>query len=83
MLPHEYEIDQERCEQQDAIAEQIFIDGFGDAMDGKPSQSEDEAYQFGYAQGKAQLHSNYQSNSVGGNYDLCHSNEWLEDNYEF
>lgn len=33
MLPHEYEIDQEPCEQQDAIAEQLYIDGFSDAMD--------------------------------------------------
>jgi hypothetical protein len=83
MLPHEYEIDQQRCDQQDAIAEQLYIDGFSDAIDGIPPQSEDEPYKLGYAQGKAQLHSNYQSNGVGGNYNPCHSDEWLEDYGEF
>jgi hypothetical protein len=83
MLPHEFDIDQERCEQQDAIAEQLYIDGFSDAMDGIPPQSEDEAYQLGYAQGTFHLHSEHQVNRVCGNYNPCHSNEWLEDYGEF
>ncbi len=53
MLPHEYEIDQQRCDQQDAIAEQLFINGFSDAMDGIPPQSKDEVYQLGYIRGEA------------------------------
>ena len=79
MLPHEYEIDQQRCEQQDAIAEQIYIDGFGDAIDGKSPHSEDEAYQFGYVQRKAQLNELvHQANHINC-YRPFHDCDWLED----
>ncbi len=82
MLPHEYEIDQERCEQQDAIAEQFYIDGFSDAIDGKLPQSEDEPYKLGYTQGKVQLHHEHKANQING-YDPYHDCNCLEDYGEF
>jgi hypothetical protein len=51
---YEYEIDQQRCDQQDAITEELYIDGFSDGLDGIPPQSEDEVYQLGYIRGEAQ-----------------------------
>ncbi len=77
MLPHEYEIDQERCDQQDAIAEQLYIDGFTDGLDGIPPQSEEEPYKLGYVRGEAQRKES-----------LCQANQlpddnadWLEDEF--
>ncbi len=66
MLPHEYEVDQQRCKQQSEISEQLYIDGFSDGLDGIPPQSEDEPYKLGYAQGTVQLHSEHQANQVLG-----------------
>ncbi len=83
MLPHEYEIDQQRCDQQDAIAEQLYIDGFSDAMDGIPPQSEEEPYKLGYAKGTVQLHHEHRANQVCGSYDPCPDYKWLKDNSEF
>jgi hypothetical protein len=83
MAPYEEQLDQQRCNQQDSIAEEVFIQGFSDGLDGIPPQSEDEPYKLGYAQGKVQLYSNYQANRVGDNYNPCHKDEWLEDYGEF
>lgn len=83
MLPHEYEIDQQRCDQQDAIAEQLYIDGFSDAMDGKLTECEDEPYKLGYTQGTAQLHSNHIANHFYCDYNLYNDFNCLEDNGEF
>ncbi len=83
MLPHEYEIDQRLREEQALIAEELYIDGFSDAMDGIPPQSEDEPYKLGYAQGTVQIHFEHQANQVSGNYNPCHSDQWLEDYGEF
>lgn len=47
--------DQQRCDQQDAIAEELYITGFSDGLDGDPPTSNDEAYQLGYKKGCAQL----------------------------
>jgi hypothetical protein len=82
MLPYEFEIDQQRCEEQDAMAEQIYIDGFSDAMDEKPPQSEDEPYKLGYAQGTVQLHRERQANQING-YEPYHDCNYLEDYDEF
>jgi hypothetical protein len=83
MLPHEFEIDQRFREEQNTISEQLYIDGFSDAMDGIPPQSDDEPYKLGYAQGTVHLHSQHQDNRVCGNYNPCHNDEWLEDYGEF
>jgi hypothetical protein len=77
MLPHEFEIDQERCDQQDAIAEQLFIDGFSDGLDGKLPQSKDEAYQLGYIRGEAQRkESACQPNQLPND-----QTDWLDDEF--
>lgn len=45
------DIDQQRCEQQAAIALELFIDGESDAYDGVRPVSSDLAYMSGYSQG--------------------------------
>lgn len=45
------DIDQQRCEQQAAIALELFIDGESDAYDGVRPASSDLAYMSGYSQG--------------------------------
>jgi hypothetical protein len=83
MLPHEFEIDQRFREEQDTISEQLYVDGFSDAMDGKPPQSEEEPYKLGYAQGTVHLHCEHQTNWVCDNYNPCYNDECLEDYGEF
>ncbi len=77
MLPHEYEIDQERCEEQDVIAEQLYIDGFTDGLDAIPPQSEEEPYKLGYIRGEAQ-----RKESLCQTNQLLDSNtDWLDDEF--
>ncbi len=45
------DLDQQRCEQQAAIAEELFISGEGDGFDGIYPASLDLAYMSGYSQG--------------------------------
>ena len=45
------DLDQQRCEQQAAIAEELFISGESDAFDGIYPASSDLAYMTGYSQG--------------------------------
>lgn len=44
-------LDQQRCEVQAAIAEELFISGESDAYDGEDPASFDLAYMSGYSQG--------------------------------
>ena len=46
-----FALDQQRCEQQSAIALELFIDGEGDAYDGIRPASLDLAYMSGYSKG--------------------------------
>ena len=45
------DLDQQRCETQDAIALELFIDGEGDAYDGVRPASLDLEYMSGYSRG--------------------------------
>ena len=45
------ELDQQRCEQQATIAEELFISGQGDGFNGNYPASSDIAYLAGYSQG--------------------------------
>ena len=45
------ELDQERCEQQATIAEELFISGQGDGFDGNYPESLEIDYLAGYSQG--------------------------------
>ena len=45
------ELDQQRCEQQATIAEELFISGQGDGFDGKYPESLEIDYLAGYSQG--------------------------------
>lgn len=45
------DLDQQRCETQAVIAEELFISGEGDSFDGVRPASSDLAYMSGYSQG--------------------------------
>lgn len=56
MTPYEaYRIEQERVEQQDAIANQLYLDGITDGAFGYKAQCVDNAYLTGYLEGIKQL----------------------------
>lgn len=54
------DIDQQRCEQQSAIALELFINGQGDGFDGVYPASLDLAYMSGYSQGLRRKMANIQ-----------------------
>ena len=69
-----YDLDQRRCDQQNAIADELFTEGFTDGVSLSRPRRTDEPYILGYAEGLRQLRRQ--------GYSLLISDAFLQGGYD-